>query len=56
MKELKAIRQGLPFRGHTDEEGNLEQLLNVCFDEHQWLDKGSYMSHDKVNEIIEVMS
>ena len=61
MKELKVIRfllpstGDLPLRGHTNEEGNLQQLFNVCFDEHQWLDNGSYLSHDIMNETIEIM-
>ena len=51
-----STRLKLPLRGHTDEEGNRQQLPKVCFDEHQWLDNGSYLSHDVVHEIIEIMS
>jgi hypothetical protein len=60
MKELKAVRfllrQGLPMRGHLDEEGNLHHLLKQCFDAYEWLDNGMYLSHDVVNEIIDIMS
>ena len=64
MKELSSIRflarQGLAFRGHTDEEGNFMQLLKCRAGDIQglesWIRDGRYLSHDIVNEILEIMA
>ena len=50
------LRQGLAFRGHDDNEGNLRQLLYARQEECPQLkcliEKGSYLSSDIINEII----
>ena len=63
MKELSSIRylarQGLAFRGHKNEEGNSIQLLKCRADYVQglnsWICEGRYLSHDIVNELLEIM-
>ena len=53
-------KQGLPFRGHLENEGNYVQLL-LCRSEDveglkQWVHSGKYMSHEIINEVIEIMA
>uniref|UniRef100_H3B1Z5 TTF-type domain-containing protein n=1 Tax=Latimeria chalumnae TaxID=7897 RepID=H3B1Z5_LATCH len=54
--------QGLSVRGHTDEESNLNQLLALLAENipelKSWLNRTKYrwMSHDIVNEMIEIMA
>ena len=64
MKELSSLkflmRQGLAVRGHKEEEGNLYQLLK-CREEdvkglEQWLHDSRYLSHNIINELIEIMA
>ena len=50
MNELKAIR--FIEEDSTDEKVNHVEFINVCFNEHQWLDNESYFSDDIVHEII----
>ena len=53
MKQLEAmkflLRQGIALRGHSEEEGNLYQLLTTwssdCAGIKSWIEKGKYMSH-----------
>lgn len=60
LSELSAIkfltRQGIALRGHTESESNLRQLLSNCMKEEEWTRDGKYLSHDIVNEIIEIMA
>ena len=64
MKELSSLRylarQGLAIRGHDEEDGNLRQLLRCCAEDVQglesWLDDSRYLSHDIVNELLELMA
>ena len=53
------LRQGLPIRGHRENEGNLMQLLQMqsrdCPMLLQWIQNGHYLSHDTVNEMIGLM-
>ena len=54
-------RQGLPLRGHIEEEGNLFQLLKFrAMSEvprlNEWLRNRCYLSHDIVNEIVRLMA
>jgi len=64
VSSLKFLgRQGLSIRGHTEREGNLMQLLQLCQTEHadlaNWLKRTgreSYLSHDIQNEILQLMS
>ena len=52
LKSIKfLLRQGLPLRGHKEEQGNLRQLLSVCFEEPNSLEN-KYMSPTIVNELI----
>ena len=52
------LRQGLAIRGHTEVEGNLYQLLKLRSDDSnivkEWLAEGKYMSHDIINELMEI--
>ena len=52
-------RQGLALRGHVEEEGNSHQLMKARAEDDKnivkWLDNGTYMSHDSVNEIVKIM-
>ena len=64
LKELSSIRylarQGLAFRGHKENDGNLYQLLKLRADDvdglELWLSDGQYLSHDIVNELLEMMA
>ena len=64
VSSLKYLgRQGLSIRGHTENEGNLMQLLQLRQTEHadlaNWLKRTgreSYLSHDIQNEILQLMS
>lgn len=54
-------RQGLPLRGHSDDEGNFVKLLDLRSDDapelRRWLDrKTDFTSHDVQNEIISQLS
>jgi hypothetical protein len=53
-------RQGLAMRGHTDNEGNLQQLIALRSSDaprlRSWLDARKFMSHDVVNEQLKLMS
>ena len=64
LKQLRLLkylmRQGLATRGHIEEEGNLMQLL-LTVAEHdatmkKWLVDGKYLSHDIINEQIQLMA
>ena len=63
IKQLEAmkflLRQGIPLRGHTDDEGNLNQLLvswsNGNKTIQDWLKERQYQSHDIINELIILM-
>lgn len=52
-------RQGLALRGNVEQEGNLYQLLKLRISEQpnvkEWLQDGTYMSHDIINEIVKLM-
>ena len=54
------MRQGLAVRGHKEEEGNLYQLLKCRSEDvgtlSKWLNDGCYLSHEVVNELIEIMA
>lgn len=54
------LRQGLPIRGHNEQEGNLLQLLECrALDVkglREWIGTNRYLSHDIINEIIEIMA
>ena len=54
------VRQGVPIRGHEEIEGNLMQLLllraNDCSGLKQYVENGTYLSHDVINEMISLMS
>ena len=61
ITSLKLLtHQGLPIRGHTDEESNLVQLLECRAEDVEgfqtWVNSGRYLSHEIVNEIIELMA
>ena len=64
LKELSSVRylarQGLALRGHKEEDSNLLQLLKCRADDVQglnsWMGDGRYLSHDIVNELLEIMS
>jgi hypothetical protein len=53
-------RQGLALRGHTEDEGNLQQLLKLRSHDlprlTKWLEIGRYMSHDIVNEQLHLLA
>ena len=63
MKQLEAmkflLRQGIALRGHSEEEGNLSQLLTTWSKDNavlkSWIEEGKYMSHDIVNKLITLM-
>lgn len=63
IKELSCLRmllrQGLPIRGHTEQEGNLMQLLCLRSDDDpqikQWIKDSKYLSVDIVNECVMLM-
>lgn len=54
------VRQGLAIRGHSDESGNLIQLLECRSDDvkglKSWISKKKYLSHDIINEQVEIMA
>ena len=53
------VRQGMAIRGHKEVEGNLHQVLIMwsSFDSDlkRWISENKYLSHDIVNEQIEMM-
>ena len=60
LSSLKMLlRQGLAIRGHTEEEGNLQQLLRLRMEDNpdlkMWIANGDYMSSDIINECITLM-
>ena len=63
VKQLEAmkflLRQGISLRGHTEDEGNLNQLLVSWSKDDKsiqdWLNEKQYQSHDVVNELITLM-
>ena len=60
ISSLKYLaKQGLPIRGHDDLEGNLRQLLELrmedCPEMQDYLAKNKYLSHDIINEILNLM-
>ena len=64
MKILESIkflvRQGLSLWGHSDKESNLIQLLKTRATDVEgleaWIGSGKYLSHEVINEIIEMMA
>jgi hypothetical protein len=54
------LRQGIAFRGHTEVDGNLFQLIHLRGADipglHQWLDNKKYLSHDIINELAKEMA
>ena len=54
------MRQGLAVRGHTNEEGNLYQLLKCRAQEdpelQSWLKEGKYQSPETINEQIQLFA
>ena len=60
MKELSSLWmllcQGLSIRGHTEQEGNLMQLLYLRSDDDprlkEWIKDSKYLSVDIVNECV----
>ena len=64
LKQLSSLRflarQGLPFHGHTETEGNFYQLMSLRAndDNHlqHWLCSQKYMSPEILNELIELMA
>ena len=63
LLQLRAIiyltRQGIAVGGHTELEGNLQQLMQMWSEENEvvklWLRENRYTSHQAVNEIIEIL-
>jgi hypothetical protein len=49
------LQQGIAFRGHSEDEGNLFQLMQLRSNDisglDQWLNDKKYLSHDIVNEL-----
>ena len=64
LKQLSSLRyllrQGLAIRGHSDNEGNIIQLLLLRCEDipqlKQWLTAKKYLSHDILNEQIGLMA
>ena len=60
MESVKfLVRQGLPIRGHTDDESNLLQLLKCRTTDVEglaWISSGKYLSDKVTNEIVELMA
>ena len=54
------VRQGLAIQGHHDDNGNLTQLLNCRSEDvtslRSWMLDRKYLSHDIINEQIEIMA
>lgn len=54
------LRQGIAFRGHNEEDGNLFQLMRLRSADipglDQWLIDRKYLSHDIINELAKEMS
>ncbi|CAF4079753.1 unnamed protein product, partial [Rotaria sp. Silwood1] len=54
------LRQGLPIRGHVEDEANLIQLLKLRASDvdglAEWLKEKNYLSHDVINEICQLIS
>ena len=63
LMQLRAIllltRQGIAIRGHTESEGNLQQLFKMWSLNsdaiRNWLSENRYTSHQFVNELIDIM-
>ena len=60
LMQLRAIlfltRQGIAIRGHTESEENLQQLLKVwSLEIKRWLNENRFISHQFVNELIDIM-
>ncbi len=63
LMQLRAIsyltRQGIALRGHSESEGNLQQLLKTWSHDNtairSWLRENRYISHQFVNEMIDIM-
>ena len=63
LMQLRAIlfltRQGIAIRGHTESEGNLQQLLKMWSHDNNairnWLSENRFTSHQFVNELIDIM-
>ena len=63
LKQLSTLRfllrQGLAIRGHSEGDGNLVQLLHLRGEDdprfEKWFKRHQYMSHDIVNEMINLM-
>ncbi len=63
LTQLRAIvyltRQGIAIRGHTESEGNLQQLLQMWSKDNNvvksWVRENRYTSHQAVNELIEML-
>ena len=53
------LRQGLPIRGHTEQEGNLMQSLCLQSNDDprikQWIKDSKYLSVDIVNDCVMLM-
>lgn len=53
------LRQGLAIKGHTEDEGNLSQILKLWMKDSDtvqaWLDEEKYMAHDIISELIKIM-
>ena len=64
FQQLEALRylarQGMAIRGHTEDEGNLMQLITLRSHDSprlvKWLESGRYMSHDMVSEQLHHLS
>ena len=64
LVQLSSLRyltkQGLAIRGHEEKDGNLIQLLECRSEKipelHDWLTRQKYLSHDIVNEMIELLA
>ena len=64
LKVLSSLRyllkQGLPIRGHHEENGNLVQSLQCRSEDidnlKTWVSRKKYLSHEIINEQIEMMA
>ena len=54
------LQQGMVFRGHIDDEGNLFQLMKLRCDDvpglNEWLSDRKYFPHDIINELAKEMA